>query len=187
MKRAFLILGLLMVLLVTGAILWWYNTKSYSPENRVTFEDKDSSLKISITYNRPYKKGRVIFGGLVPYGSTWRTGANEATTFETNRDLLIDGQTLPKGKYALWTVPQETSWQVIFNTSIPPWGIDVMKDGQAARDPNGTEVIVEIPVMNSPKEIEQFTITVEKSADVIEMVLMWDRTLVAVPIVPSGQ
>lgn len=183
MKRAFLILGLLMVLVVTGAILWWYNTKSHSPETSVAFED--GGLKISISYNRPYKKGRLIFGGLVPYGKTWRTGANEATTFETNQDLLIEGKKLPKGKYSLWTVPQETSWQVIFNTSIPPWGIDVMKDGQAARDPDGNEVIVEIPVMDSPKEIEQFTITVEKSADVIEMVLMWDRTLVAVPIVPS--
>ncbi len=185
MKRAFLILGLLVVLVVTGAILWWYKTKSYSPENSVAFED--GGLRINITYNRPYKKGRLIFGGLVPYGKTWRTGANEATTFETNQDLVIGGKELPKGKYALWTVPQESSWKVIFNTSIPPWGIDVMNDGQAARDPGGTEVIVEIPVMNSPKEIEQFTITVEKSADVIEMVLMWDRTLVAVPITPSGQ
>lgn len=185
MKRLILIAGLLVVLLLTGAIFWWYNTKSYSPENSVTFQDGD--LKIVVAYNRPYKKGRAIFGGLVPFGKTWRTGANEATVFETNTDLFVDGQKLPKGKYSLWTVPGEEQWQVIFNSTIPPWGIDVMKDGEAARDPQGSEVIVEVPAMRSPKEIEQFTITVEKVNDSMELVLMWDQTLVAVPLSLSAQ
>ncbi len=185
MKRTALLLGLVVVLLVAGAIFWWYNTKSYSPENSVVFQDGD--LRITISYNRPFKKGRTIFGGLVPYGKTWRTGANEATVFETNKDLNLDGRTLPAGRYSLWTVPNESQWQVIFNTTIPAWGIDVMKDGQAARDPQGTEVVVEVPVMSSPKEIEQFTITIEKTADALELVLMWDRTVVAVPMNPSVQ
>lgn len=185
MKRISLVLGLVVVVVTAVALVWWFNTKSYSPENSVVFQEGD--LRITITYNRPYKKGRVIFGGLVPYGKTWRTGANEATVFETNQDLRLDGKTLPKGKYSLWTVPNETQWQVIFNATIPPWGIDVMKDGQAARDPDAPEVITEVSVMNSPKEIEQFTITIEKTGDAMELVMMWDRTLVAVPIAPSGQ
>lgn len=185
MKRLILILGLLVVILIAVAIFWWYNTKSYSPENSVTFQDGD--LKITVSYNRPFKKGRDIFGGLVPYGKTWRTGANEATVIETNQDLYLDGKKLVKGKYSLWTVPGEQEWQVIFNSTIPPWGIDVMKDGQAARDPDAPEVLVEVPAMSSPKEIEQFTITVEKVNDSMELVLMWDRTLVAVPISLSAQ
>lgn len=185
MKRALLLAGLLIVILLAGALIWWFNTKSYSPENRVVFEDGD--LRITISYNRPYKKGRAIFGGLVPYGKTWRTGANEATVFETNQDLYLDGQKLPKGKYSLWTVPNEQQWQVIFNTTIPPWGIDVMNNGQPARDPKGQEIIADVPVMNSPKEIEQFTITIERAADTMELVLMWDRTLVAVPLSTSAQ
>lgn len=185
MKRLILIFGFLVVVLLAGAIFWWYNTKSYSPENHVTFQDGD--LQIVVSYNRPFKKGRVIFGGLVPYGKTWRTGANEATMLETNQDLYLDGKKLEKGKYSLWTVPGEQQWQVIFNTSLPPWGIDVMNDGQAARDPEGIEIIVDVPVMTSPKEIEQFTITIEKMNDSMELVLMWDRTLVAVPISLSAQ
>jgi len=172
-------------MLLAGAVFWWYNTKSFSPENSVTFQDGD--LRIVISYNRPFKKGRVIFGGLVPYGKTWRTGANEATVLETNQDLFIDGKKLIAGKYSVWTIPGEQQWQVIFNTTIPPWGIDVMKDGEAARDPAGTEVIVEVPVMSSPKQIEQFTITVEKVNDSMELVLMWDKTVVAVPVSISAQ
>jgi hypothetical protein len=185
MKRILLFAGLLLVIAIAGGIAWWYNTKSYSPENSLVFEDGD--LKITVFYNRPYKKGRVIFGGLVPFGKTWRTGANEPTVFETNKDLFLNGKKLPRGKYSLWTVPDEERWQIIFNTTIPPWGIDVMKDGQAARDQGATEYIIDVPVVESSKEIEQFTITVEKAADAMELVFLWDRTLVAVPLSLSEQ
>ncbi len=183
MKRVLLGAGVLVVILFVGVVFWWYKTKSFSPENSLEYQDAD--VQISIHYNRPFKKGRVIFGGLVPYGKTWRTGANEATVFETDKDLLVGGKKLAKGKYSLWTVPNEHSWQVIFNNTIPPWGIDVMNKGEAARDPNGAEVIVEIPVMISPKEIEQFTITIEKAAGAMELVFLWDRTLIAVPFTVS--
>ena len=185
MKRIVLIVGFLVVVMMAGAVFWWYNTKSYSPENALMFQD--GSLHITVSYNRPYKKGRVIFGGLVPFGETWRTGANEATVFETNQDLYLDGQKLAKGKYSVWTVPGENQWQVILNTVIPPWGIDVMKDGRAARDPEGKETILTVPALTSPKEIEQFTITIEKVNDSMELVMLWDRTLVSVPISLSAQ
>jgi hypothetical protein len=185
MKRILLFAGLLLVMVIAGSIAWLYNTKSHSPENNLVFEDGD--LRITVFYNRPFKKGRGIFGELVPFGKTWRTGANEATVFETNMDIYLSGTKLPRGKYSLWTVPNEQHWQIIFNTTIPPWGIDVMKDGQAARDPGATEYIVDVPVVVSPKEIEQFTITMEKAADAMELVFLWDHTLVAVPISLSVQ
>lgn len=185
MKRIVLGIGILVVALFTGLVLWWYNTKSFSPENSLEFED--ANLHISVSYNRPFKKGRVIFGGLVPYGKTWRTGANEATTFETNQDLFVGGKKLVKGIYSLWTVPGENSWEVVFNKTIPPWGIDVMKNGEASRDPNGDVLITVVPVVISPKEIEQFTITIEKGGDSMELVLLWDRSVVAVPIYLNEQ
>jgi hypothetical protein len=185
MKRILLVFGFLVVALLAGVVIWWYNTKSYSPENSVAFHEGD--VHVTVAYNRPFKKGRVIFGGLVPYGKTWRTGANEATVLETSHDLQFDGQVLPKGRYSVWTIPNETQWQVIFNTTVPPWGIDVMNDGQPARDPNGKEVIIDVPVMTSPKEIEQFTITIEKAGDSMELVLLWDRTLVALPFGINAQ
>src|SRR6185436_19885926 len=139
MKKILVTAGVLIVVVFAAAVVFRFTTKSYSPESNTVFE-KDG-LKISIFYNRPSKKGRVIFGGLVPYGKTWRTGANEPTTFETNKKLTIGDKTLPPGKYSLWTVPNEQSWSVVFNSTIPNWGIDVMHDGEAARDPK-TDVLV---------------------------------------------
>src|SRR5689334_20523899 len=70
---------------------------------------------VTITYSRPGVKGRKIFGGLVPYGQVWRTGANEATTIAFSDDVSIDGQPLAKGTYSLYTVPNENEWTIIFN------------------------------------------------------------------------
>lgn len=186
MKKILLFSGLaLVVVAVLIAFIFYKNTKSYSPEADTAFESGD--LKINVYYNRPFKKGRVIFGGLVPYGKTWRTGANEATVFETNKELMIGGKKLPKGKYSLWTVPNEQSWTVVFNSTIPNWGIDVMNNGEAARNPQTDVVVVDVPVMTTQKEFEQFTISAENTDDLLELVLAWDKTLVAVPLQVSGQ
>lgn len=77
---------------------------------------------VTITYSRPGVKGRVIFGGLVPYGQVWRTGANEATTISFSDDVTIDGKPLPKGTYSLHTIPGADEWTLIFNTVANQWG-----------------------------------------------------------------
>ena len=177
-KKILLFSGLALVVILAAGLILRYNTKSLSPETSVVFENGD--LLITVFYNRPYKKARVIFGGLVPFGKTWRTGANEATVFETNKDLVIGGKKLKKGKYSLWTVPNEQSWLVVFNGTIPHWGIDVMRNGEAARDQENDLLIIDVPVVITDKEIEQFTISLEKTDDVTELVLTWDKTLVTV-------
>jgi Protein of unknown function (DUF2911) len=78
--------------------------------------------KIAIVYHRPNMKGRKIWGGLVPYGEVWRTGANEATTFEISNDATVNGQKLAKGKYSLHTIPTENEWTIIFNKTADQWG-----------------------------------------------------------------
>lgn len=78
--------------------------------------------KITIVYNRPNAKNRQIFGALVPFGQVWRTGANENTTFETTRDVKINGQLLPAGKYGLHTIPGQNEWTIIFNKVNDAWG-----------------------------------------------------------------
>jgi hypothetical protein len=186
MKKIILITGILLVLISALSLFIYYkDTKSHSPEADTEFNKGD--LKIRVFYNRPFKKGRVIFGGLVPYGKTWRTGANEATVFETNKDLMIGGVKLPKGRYSLWTVPNEQSWTVVFNSTIPNWGIDVMNNGEAARKPETDVVVVDVPVMNTQKEFEQFTISVDEADDMLELVLAWDKTIIALPLIVSGQ
>jgi hypothetical protein len=183
MKKILVAAGILIVVIFAAALVFRFTTKSYSPESNTVFED--GGLKIAVFYNRPSKKGRLIFGGLVPYGKTWRTGANEATTFETNKPLRIGDNTLPAGVYSLWTVPNEQSWSVVFNSTVPNWGIDVMNNGEAARDPKGDVLSIDVPVVNTEKEFEQFTISIEKTDDMLELVLAWDKTLVAVPLAVS--
>lgn len=78
--------------------------------------------KIAITYHRPNAKGRDLWGGLVPYGEVWRTGANNATTFEATNDITVNGQLLKKGKYSLHSLPANGDWQIIFNKVADQWG-----------------------------------------------------------------
>ena len=181
MKKILLISGLFILVAIVAIAFYRYNnTKSYSPESATTFEDGD--LTITIFYNRPFKKGRVIFGGLVPYGKTWRTGANEATVIETNKDLILGGKILKMGRYSFWTVPNEQSWTVVFNSKIPRWGIDVMKHGEAARETQYDVLVFDVPAMITQKEFEQFTLAVEKSDDMLELFIAWDKTVVVVPL-----
>lgn len=155
-------------------------TKAYSPEDTVTFQQDD--LELEVFYNRPYKKGREIFGGLVPYNEVWRTGANEATTFETNQDILVDGSLVPAGTYTLWTIPREESWKIIFNTEMYAWGINL--DKVASREEQYDHLVIERPVETLDSSIEQFTIEFEEGNELIFMILGWDRTAVTVPIKP---
>jgi len=180
--KKFLIISLIAV--VTLVLLGWVTmlymkkqTKSFSPEEEAVFNQGDLSIKVF--YNRPYKKGREIFGALVPYGKVWRTGANEATTFETSKDLSIDGKVLKKGKYTLWTIPGQETWTVIFNSEHGQWGVN--SSGEANRDESRDVLTVDVHRVQQEREFEQFTIAFEKVGEEAEMVLIWDKTLVSVP------
>jgi len=85
-------------------------------------EGQIGSVKVVVDYGRPSVKDREVWGALVPYGQVWRTGANEATTIEFSGDVLIEGETLPAGKYGLFTIPGASEWTVIFNKVPQQWG-----------------------------------------------------------------
>jgi hypothetical protein len=181
MKKFLILLAIGIVLI---GVLWTVvstirhkQTKSFSPEDTASFTDGE--LKVSVWYNRPYKKGREIFGALVPYKQVWRTGANEATVFETNRTLTFRDQKLLAGTYSLWTIPDSTSWQVIFNAQHGQWGIN--SKGEANRDPSSDVLTVIVPAIVQDREFEQFTIQFDKTGEEAEMILLWDKTVVAVP------
>jgi len=159
-------------------IIYKNNTKSYSPEDTVEYNSGD--LHLEVFYNRPYKKDREIFGGLVPYNEVWRTGANEATTFTTSKDILVDGSPLPAGTYTLWTIPMEDSWKVIFNSEMYPWGITA--DKLPSRVADYDVLTIEVPVRKLKNSVEQFTINFEEQREFINLNLAWDQTLIRVPI-----
>lgn len=181
MKRFLIFLGVGVGLIGTLLLLKHFQRKeekSLSPEEQVSYTDGE--LKLSVFYNRPSKRGRKIFGALVPYGQVWRTGANEATIFETNKSLSIEGKKLLPGKYSVWTVPDSTMWTVMFNSEYGQWGIN--HKGEINRDSTRDVLSVPIIAVTQGRTFEQFTIAFEKVGEEAEMVMMWDNTVVAVPI-----
>lgn len=132
---------------------------------------------ITINYSRPSVKGRTIFGELEPYGEVWRTGANEATTIEVSTDVEVEGQPLPAGKYALFTIPAEDDWTVVFNKVTDQWGA---YDYDEAEDALRVEV--------TPEETEETTeqLTFEIGDDG-EVTMMWANTAVSFGVANAGQ
>ncbi|MDH5397203.1 MAG: DUF2911 domain-containing protein [Cyclobacteriaceae bacterium] len=176
MKRVIIVVGILVVVVIGMLVARRMHTKSFSPEAYAEFGEV-----LSVQYCSPYKNGREIFGGLVPFDSVWRTGANEATVFSTNQDIIFGGIALAKGKYSLWTIPGKDRWQVILNSEYGQWGDD-WRTGVANKDPGRDVLEVEVPMITTDKVFEQFTITFEKTVDGADMVLMWDQTQIVVPI-----
>lgn len=118
MKRMFSLVPVFLLLLSVTACA--QNQTKPSPPASTELKAGDATIKIN--YSAPSVKGREIWGKLVPYGEVWRTGANEATVFETDKDIKVEGKTLPAGKYSLFTIPGEKEWVIIFNKNPKQWG-----------------------------------------------------------------
>lgn len=170
-----IVLGSLIILAIIGFQVLKHQTRKHSPEEVATYSNGDT--KIEVVYCSPAVKGREIFGGLVPFKEVWRTGANDATTFTSNVDLLIAGEKLPAGTYTLWTIPDENTWQVLFNKGEYSWGLGF--DGKSPRDPNLDIVSVNAPTQELNQSVEHFKIDVK---DNLTLTFEWDRTLVVVPM-----
>jgi len=175
LKWGLIIVAVLAVLGYFGFQYMKVQTKKASPEDTVEFKAKD--LKLSVFYCRPYKKGREIFGELVPYGEVWRTGANEATTFTTNKAIKFGGEDLAAGTYSLWTIPQKSQWTVILNSKLYGWGVNF--GGEASREEAYDVLKINVPTIELDQTVEQFTIDFEYN---VNLTLSWDRTKVSVPI-----
>lgn len=128
--------------------------------------------EVTISYGRPGVRGRKIWGGLVPYGQVWRTGANEATTISFTRDVLIEGQKLPAGTYALFTIPNENEWTIIFNKNPKQWG---------AFDHDPQQDVLRVKVKPQAADHEEWMNVSfrDLSRDSATLVLRWEK--IAVP------
>jgi Protein of unknown function (DUF2911) len=145
------------------------------PSPRDSVSGKVHGATISINYGAPSARGRRIFGGLQPFGKEWRAGANEATTFTTDKDIKIEGKLLPAGKYDLFATPGEKEWTIIFNSKHASWGIK--HNGDANDDP-ATDVLT---VTVKPKTVDmtermKYVIT-DKGFE-----LVWETTSVPVSV-----
>ncbi len=174
---------LLLLIVAIGVLTYTYFysdvfKKPLSPNDTVEFKLND--LELEVFYNRPSKRERDIFGGLVAYNKVWRTGANEATTFETNKALKIGNDSLTAGKYTLWTIPNKDSWRIIFNSKQYPWGVNEAM--QAMREAEFDVINIDVPVEDIPSIVEQFTIAFDNSTDNLSLTMAWDKTKIVVPL-----
>ena len=151
------------------------------PEERVSPHESVSATvgeaNITITYGRPYKKGREIYGGLVPLDEVWRTGADEATTLESDRDLMLGDLHVPAGKYALFTIPGESSWTLIVNKVSDQWGAFRYAEAEDLGR-------AEMSVSALESMLEQLTISIEPGEGSNgTLKIDWDMTSASLPIV----
>ena len=113
-------IGLMAVLFMTISL--FANAQGEKPSPAKTAEGEINGAKITINYSSPAVKGRTIWGDLVPMGEVWRAGANDATTIEFSKDVKIQGQHLPAGKYSFFIIPGEMESTFIFNKVAKQWG-----------------------------------------------------------------
>lgn len=150
-------------------------TTSYAQTSKQVLSPRAyaKSDNAEISYGQPSKRGRVIFGELVPYGQVWRTGANEATEITLKKDCTMGGQKVKAGTYTLFTIPGQKEWTIILNAELKQWGAFGYEDVK-----NKDVLHISAPVQSTGAVQEKFVINLKK--DLLEM--SWDQTAVVVPM-----
>lgn len=173
LKHRLLIMG--WVILSLNPVFAQIQTPAPSPLAKL--EQKVGLGTISVEYSRPGMKDRQVFGGLVPFGKVWRTGANASTKISFSEDAIIEGKNLPKGTYSLFTVPGPEKWDIIFYTDANVSGTP--KVWEASKE----AVRVTVPVEIIPYTFETFLIDINDiKSDAATLYIIWENTLVAVKI-----
>lgn len=129
-----------------------------------TAEGKVGTASVTITYGSPAVRGRTIYGGLIPYNELWRTGANEATIISVSEGVLIEGQPLPPGEYALFSIPGEEKWTFVFNKEAEQWGT-------YDYDENMDALRVEVAPRTMEESVEMLEFAVKDG----EIILRWEK------------
>lgn len=131
------------------------------------------AANVEVAYSRPLKRGRVIFGNVVPWDNVWRTGANAATQLTTSRDLVFGTTVLPAGKYTLWTLPTTNGAKLIINSQTGQWGTDYDMKRDVAR--------LDLTTRTLAQPVDQFTIAVVPQGTGGVLRLSWDTNEYAIP------
>ena len=157
--------------------------KTPQPSPAAKMEQVVGLTDVTIEYARPAMRGRTIFGDLVPYGEVWRTGANANTKITFGDNVTIDGQELKKGTYAIFTIPNETSWDVMFYSDSNNWGTP------QKWDESKVAVKTTVEVQEMPMPIESFTITIDDlKTNAAVIGFLWENVYVGVPFeVPTDK
>ena len=155
------------LLAVTTVLITAQSWAQASPPATAT--GKVGRANVTIKYSSPGVKGRTIWGGLVPYNKVWRAGANSATVIETDKDLKVEGKSLPGGKYSIYAIPGEKEWTIIFNSQTGQWGIT--RAGETTLDPSKDVIRVNVKPKKSATMNERLVYTVNNKG----IVLSWEN------------
>lgn len=148
---------------------------------KATIEQTVGLTDVEIVYCRPAARGRAVFGNLVPFGKVWRTGANENTVISFDTDVAIDGKTLPKGKYSVYTIPKIESWEVIFYATTNNWG------NPETWDESNIVLKTTVKEESVPKAVESFTMGINNlTPDSATLDMAWENSSVSMKfLVPT--
>ena len=177
-KKIYIGLGLAVIAIIGFAAYSAFFSRRVSPTQTTEFSHE--GLDVKVTYCRPSKKGRVIFGeensgALLPYGKYWRLGANESTEISLSDDVIFGGKPVSAGTYRMYAVPGAQMWQVVLNSQLGTWGSETP-------DHSLDVLAVEVPTTQAPTDTEQFTINFGSIGQATTMDFVWGTTLVTVPI-----
>ncbi|RVU00386.1 DUF2911 domain-containing protein [Mucilaginibacter limnophilus] len=160
-----------------------FNTKTFAQQQQPRIPEASSTQtliqdfglgKITVTYSRPNVRDRKIFGGIQPYGEVWRTGANWATTITFSEETTVEGNKVPAGTYALFTIPGEKEWTIILNNTPKQWGAYTYKQSDDF-------IRFKVPSINLKEKRETFTIAFANvTTKTCDFYLLWDYTAVAI-------
>jgi hypothetical protein len=177
MKKNITITSSIKAIAVSALLLFTVQSSSFAqekplPSPKATAEGKN----VKVTYGQPSKRDRVIFGGLVPYGKVWRTGANEATEITFSKNVTIDKKEVKAGTYTLFTIPNKDKWTIILNSQLKQWGAfgyDKIK---------GDDVLhADVPVRKNSQQ-EKLTYSFKDNAKGTLLTIAWDDVAVDLPI-----
>lgn len=157
--RIFTLMFAITAMILQVSILNAQDDKSKRPSPPAQVKATVGKTNITIDYSQPAVKGREIGVDLAPYGKVWRTGANEASTFEVSTDVKVEGKDLKAGKYGLFTIPGENEWIIIFNSVPDQWG-------SFSYDKSKDVLRVSVKPSKTSESTERFTISIKSSGQV---------------------
>jgi hypothetical protein len=169
-KRTALIVALTFSLVIIAAC----QRKRPSPSASASC-DLGGGQSVKTNYSSPRANGRKIYGALVPFGQVWRTGANEATTFTSTSDLVVNGKVVPAGQYTIFTIPNADKWTLIVNKKTGEWGIPYKYESDEF-----ARIGMKMTKLSSP--VDNFAISYEKSGAGCTMNIDWETTRASVDI-----
>ncbi len=156
---------LMSYLFITGFILTAFTASAQEPAKKPKASPADTvkgtlkkGVDVEIAYSQPSVKGRTIGTDIAPYGKVWRTGANNATTIAFSKDVQVEGKALKAGKYAIYTIPGEKDWVIIFNNGVKNWGTVYKEEEDVFR--------VTVKTQKSPAFVEQFKFKIDPSGQI---------------------